>query len=362
MRCTCVIYLVDIPILQAVPPSTRKYDLLGDDPELLFAGVDQIVLEVISRERERREQHHQASGMSLNDSLEQLPTTQQPLQQLPSVSSGGGGVYGGGGARKKVWRLKKVVKKLVAGIQKLPEYQGREELLKVRAFFKWVVESIAYDPTYLDRDMTIQEILVERKGVCKQYVKLFGEMCSLGNVRVKSLKGFAKGPQYDPGLEFVPGEGVSHAWNAVFIQGSWRLLDCTWGAGKMDEDGDDYVKETNEHYFLTDPDELIYSHFPYDEVISRYLSFWSCCKKYSILSSIQVEANYSRWQLLTSPISLSAFNTIPLLTPMFFEYSLRLSSEMKTPVSITESSEDIKIGAWEVIRYKYKFYLASEVR
>ena len=50
--------------------------------------------------------------------------------------------------------------------------------------------------------MTIQEILSERKGVCKQFVKLFGEMCSLGNVRVKSLKGFAKGPEYQPGKTY----------------------------------------------------------------------------------------------------------------------------------------------------------------
>ena len=69
------------------------------------------------------------------------------------------------------------------------------------------------------------------------------------------------------GIDFIPGEGVSHAWNAVFINGSWRLLDCTWGAGSYDLDGN-FIREINEHFFLTDPDELIYSHFPYDEVNS----------------------------------------------------------------------------------------------
>ena len=75
----------------------------------------------------------------------------------------------------------------------------------------------------------------------------------------------------------------------------------------------------------------------------------------------KVESNYSRWQLLSTPISLSAFNTIPVLTSMFFEYSLRLSVDLVTPITISGETE-IKIGAWEVIRYKYKFFSASEVR
>lgn len=33
----------------------------------------------------------------------------------------------------------------------------------------------------------------------------------------------------------------------------------------MDPNGA-FVKELNEHFFLTDPEELKFSHFPYDEV------------------------------------------------------------------------------------------------
>ena len=42
------------------------------------------------------------------------------------------------------------------------------------------------------------------------------------------------------------------------------------------------------------------------------------------ITFIQVEANYSRWQLMDKPISLGMFNILPHLTPAFFEYSLRL--------------------------------------
>ena len=57
-----------------------------------------------------------------------------------------------------------------------------------------------------------------------------------------------------------------HAWNAVHVAGSWRLLDCTFVAGKTNPDGREFQKQINEHFFLTDPDEFIYTHFPYDEV------------------------------------------------------------------------------------------------
>ena len=43
------------------------------------------------------------------------------------------------------------------------------------------------------------DILRERGGVCRQYVKIFSEMCELGRIRVKNLKGFCKGPGYTPG-------------------------------------------------------------------------------------------------------------------------------------------------------------------
>jgi len=38
------------------------------------------------------------------------------------------------------------------------------------------------------------------------------------------------------------------------------------GAGRTDSLGNNFKKLLDEHYFLTDPDEMIYTHFPHDEV------------------------------------------------------------------------------------------------
>ena len=84
---------------------------------------------------------------------------------------------------------------------------------------------------------------------------------------------------------------------------------------------------------------------------------------------------------MDKPISLGRFNALPHLTPAFFEYSLRLKHFhlcvlcvlMSTSISLlrldsrARSSSplvaggdigpvDVNLWAWEVVRYKYKFY------
>ena len=62
-----------------------------------------------------------------------------------------------------------------------------------------------YDSECLERDMSTQDILKERRGVCRQFVKIFEAMCAEAGVRCKNIKGFAKGDRY------VPGENISKA-------------------------------------------------------------------------------------------------------------------------------------------------------
>ena len=47
--------------------------------------------------------------------------------------------------------------------------------------------------------MSTHDILRERRGVCRQFVKIFEAMCAEAGVRCKNIKGFAKGDRYVPG-------------------------------------------------------------------------------------------------------------------------------------------------------------------
>ena len=56
----------------------------------------------------------------------------------------------------------------------------------------------------MDREMSTVAVLREKCGVCREYVKLFSEMCDISGFRVKCIRGFAKGPNYIPGKEEKP--------------------------------------------------------------------------------------------------------------------------------------------------------------
>ncbi|GFY08346.1 kyphoscoliosis peptidase [Trichonephila clavipes] len=80
-----------------------------------------------------------------------------------------------------------------------------------------------------------------------------------------------------------------------------------------------FQQKLNEHFFLTDPDTMIWTHYPYDEM----------------------ENNYSRWQLLDVIVSLEEFNALPKVTPYFFDYNMKIRSRPQNPVVFKGSDPPI---------------------
>ena len=116
---------------------------------------------------------------------------------------------------------------------------------------------------------------------------------------MKKISGFSKGYSYSPENPFTSSKKTNHAWNAVYLRGSWFLLDGTWGAGHLQDK--EYKAEFKEFYFLTDPEQFVYSHFPYEEG-----KLEECLK----------------WQLLEQPLSLEKFNRLLNVEPAAFEIGL----------------------------------------
>jgi hypothetical protein len=71
------------------------------------------------------------------------------------------------------------------------------------------------------------------------------------------VSGYAKGFDYVYGKRT---KKANHAWLAVRLRGTWRLVDPTWGAGII-VDGR-FQRQFTWDYFLIDPDVLLLSHFP----------------------------------------------------------------------------------------------------
>jgi hypothetical protein len=142
------------------------------------------------------------------------------------------------------------------------------DLEKMRLIFTWVATHIHYDDNGYNTgnysDVAAESVLRNRVGVCQGYSNLFNELAKLAGLESVVVTGFAKGISYRPGERFSQ---TNHAWNAVRIDGEWKLLDVTWAAGygKGVNGRLVTVMQFEDYWFNTCPEEFIFTHFPEDE-------------------------------------------------------------------------------------------------
>lgn len=149
---------------------------------------------------------------------------------------------------------------------------------KARALFTWIASNIKYDYPKMERiaakdlttinsyqpdDKAALKTLIERKGVCQDYAVLYKVLAEKTGLEAVVISGFSKNKIEDIGI--VPLE-TDHAWNAVKIDGVWKLLDTTWGAGAIYfGENSKPVFKLNDSYFFSDPVKFSLNHFPEDK-------------------------------------------------------------------------------------------------
>jgi hypothetical protein len=140
---------------------------------------------------------------------------------------------------------------------------ARNDLEKVRVIYRWMTDQIAYDAdAFFKGDVRAaadaEEAFRHRKGVCDGYAGIYVELARLMGVKAKKVSGFAKGYGHDPAARLP--DRSNHAWVAVRLDSGWYLLDPTWGSGSVTREG--FHKKYEEGYFLTPPEQFIYTHLP----------------------------------------------------------------------------------------------------
>lgn len=182
------------------------------------------------------------------------------------------------------------------------------EFEKARSIYRWITKNISYDvQSYFKNNIEHQRVqakyvLKSKISVCSGYANLFKEMANAAGLESEVVSGFAKGYGFEAGDAI--GES-NHAWNAVRLDKSWYLIDCTWGAGSIGVDKK-FKRNYVDFYFLTPPEHLIYSHFP----------------------------DSNRWQLMTNQMSKIVFSNLPYLKPKFFIDKLNFISAPKIKYEI----------------------------
>jgi len=149
----------------------------------------------------------------------------------------------------------------------------------IRSVFDWVTDNIKYDikkaqsqsnrnrksngenfssRTEKETHM-LNTVMSKKKGVCEDYALLFRSILSELGFEAVTITGFTKNGKGKINTK------IGHAWNAVYVNGNWKLYDLTWAAGYIVNDKK-FVKKYNEKWFDTSPEEMIKSHMPYDPI------------------------------------------------------------------------------------------------
>lgn len=155
---------------------------------------------------------------------------------------------------------------------------------RARAAFAWIAMNVEYKTKGVnkiqkirfsytsDEDLQSQkkqfrkklalETIKSRKALCEGYATLYQEICRILNIECVLIPGTAKRFISEIGNANLPS---NHAWNAVKINGKWKLVDITWAAGSVDYAKMEFIEEYTPAYFGSNPKEFAMKHYPDNE-------------------------------------------------------------------------------------------------
>ncbi len=168
---------------------------------------------------------------------------------------------------------------------------------KFRAIFKWITDNIEYNKS-AQNVTDASKIVRKNKAVCQGFSNLLKEMCNTVNIPCDVIVGYTKTEVKDINKKL---KKTDHAWNSVQLYGNWYLVDVTWATSKYNVVTHKYMKEFDEHYFLTAPQKFILDHFPQDK----------------------------KFQFLDKPVKKSVFISWPVYYADYFHFNIENISLQK---------------------------------
>lgn len=141
---------------------------------------------------------------------------------------------------------------------------------KARVIYRWLTSRFTYDVASFQarnyKRQTLDQLLISRSGVCDGYAVAFQELGKKAGLTTQIVEGRAKGGSN--GEQFTDHQ-ANHAWNMVLINGHWRVVDATWGAGHVD-DRSGYQAKLDDFYFMAPVENLLLSHFDFSDPLGLF--------------------------------------------------------------------------------------------
>ncbi|KAI4171688.1 MAG: hypothetical protein LQ343_004081 [Gyalolechia ehrenbergii] len=138
----------------------------------------------------------------------------------------------------------------------------RSDVQRLRAIFTWVGEKVAWEEDF-EGEVDPRRVIQMRRGCSEEVAVLVMEMCSAMGVHAEVVRGYLKTPGELADLDVIP--RPNHWWNAVIVDNSWRIMDCSLASPTNPKRGlfssvASQVAESG--WFLTRPLEACYTHVP----------------------------------------------------------------------------------------------------
>jgi hypothetical protein len=170
------------------------------------------------------------------------------------------------------WATADIPREKVYDVKSLAAYlsiKAENDVEKTRAFYVWIANHIDYADSLLNYDwLSMKEHVISqsadmvyqrKSAICLGYAELFKTMCAYVNIPAESIFGLCKDQD-----DLIANMG--HAWNAVYLNGKWELVDPTWGSVELDSKNKKIKNTFREKYFLTPARIFLEDHFPVDPI------------------------------------------------------------------------------------------------
>lgn len=211
---------------------------------------------------------------------------------------------------------KKTPKQYEKDIPMLAEYlikPAGSDIEKARALYTWVATHIMYDDAAYNSgnypDYSAENVLRRKKAVCEGYANLLQALCEAAGLEADKITGYSKGYGYKAGKTFTT---TNHAWNAIKINGAWKLFDPTWGSTFGTNTNGKLVSTSmfDPYWFDVHPKAFIFTHLPAED----------------------------RWQLVEGTLDLHAYEKLAYVNSSIFKlgfdpeviYSAAVSKKVKS--------------------------------